>query len=208
MDFVFDFINFTNSFMKPKYPTVNIHDEDVFHLLEINKFGAVVAGGAALSWFQGNEVGPRDIDLWFRESKNLEKMSNHLHDVKEARLSYDTDNAETWKIELKNKEYQIQLIKNRLYSDVYDLFNVFDITVCQVATDGFSWWYGDNFLQDLNNKRLRIIKTTPNSMKRLIKYWSYGFQPTDEDLEMIKQTDHVIWKFDNNASVEDYENAF
>lgn len=194
----------------PKYqpPFYTIHELDchVFNLLDIKKYNAVVAGGAALAWYQNQPVGSRDIDIYFPSEAKQRLMSHKLGGMSEFHRTFDSTNAETWKTIHNGKIYRIQLIKTHYSKDVKEIIDNFDITVCQCATDGDTWWVGDRFVQDLKDMRLHLTKFHKGSSKRLVKYWCYGFQPTDETIETLINDQEVSWEFDMQDD-EDYENA-
>lgn len=183
-------------------------DRNVFNMLQLKKHNAIVAGGAALSWYCGKPVGFRDIDIWVKSQSDFEKVESHFKTIF-GMPNFDTKNALTFLFESENREYKIQMIKTKFYSDPKILINSFDITVCSIATDGNSWFLGKDFSQDLKNKALRVRNYTPSIMKRVVKYWQYGFQPTDELLDMIANNKNTIWQFENNSAIgDDYDNAF
>ena len=38
----------------------------------------------------------------------------------------------------------------------------------------------------------------PSSLKRLIKYWTYGYTPSDELLQSLIDNGEIEWIFDNS----------
>lgn len=213
-----DFFDFTEFFSKTKkqevvlspdpYPLVHPVDTKIFHLLTYIGADIVVAGGCALSWYQQQPVGLKDIDVWFKSQRNFDRLSEFLNrEESRCRKVYDTENAETWKITISTEMvYRVQLIKNKFYNRPEELIEDFDITVCQIATDGHTWWHSDRFCQDLKDRRLAMTKTHPGSVKRLIKYWTYGFQPDDAVIQQISVNPETKWDFSNQTD-EEYANA-
>jgi len=116
-----------------------------------------------------------------------------------------SERAETYEIQFYGSDslHKIQLIKSRYHDDYKELINTFDISVCQVATDGDSWWVGDYFIRDLRDRRLRMVHQNAHSLKRMIKYWAYGFTPDDETIQSVIDYNDTQWTFDNVES-EDY----
>lgn len=192
----------------PKLPTVHNDDKVIFSFLNPTKYRAIIAGGCALAWYQNQPVGLKDIDIWFPNEQKLVQMSAWLLGHSFCRKAYDTKDAETWEIRnsISGPKYRVQLIKNRFYTSPEDVVDAFDITVCQIATDGSTWWHSDQFCQDLKQRRLRLTKTHPSSVKRLIKYWTYGFQPSDLELQMIIDNPETNWDFETQTD-EGYANA-
>ncbi len=103
----------------------------------------------------------------------------HIHTTENAityTVSIDKDHP-TWKI---------QLIKRRYYDTIKDVIDDFDITVCQIALDNcIEPVVGPQFAEDVAAKRLRFNKLSPGSDKRLIKYWTYGYTPSDNTLQLV-----------------------
>lgn len=185
---------------------IPVSDQAVMKVLDIKKYNAVVAGGCALAWYQQQSVGHRDIDIWFPDQTSFDQMSNHLKS-QNHRLAYNSNDAETFKVSLTpNDLYRVQLIKARFFQNPTNILDNFDISVCQIATDGNTWWVGKDFVQDLKNRRLRIIKHHPGIAKRMLKYWTYGFHPNDQDLQMIIDNPESNWDFATNTD-EEYANA-
>jgi hypothetical protein len=191
-----------------KPPTIHNDDKVIFNFLILLEYKAIIAGGCALAWYQNQPVGKRDIDIWFPNEQKFVQLSDRLLSHSFCRKIYDTKDAETWEIRnsLTGPNYRVQLIKNRFYTSPQDVIGNFDITVCQIATDGNTWWHSDQFCQDLKDRRLRLTKTHPSSVKRLIKYWTYGFQPSDLELQMIVDNPDTMWDFTNETD-EGYANA-
>ncbi len=100
-----------------------------------------------------------------------------------------SENAITYSVTISGSPHpvwKVQLIKRRFYNTIDDVINDFDITVCQIATDSYNKIVtGQHFAEDVAAKRLRFTNMTPSSAKRLIKYWTYGFTPTDEDVQSV-----------------------
>lgn len=203
-----DFTLIKNMLINVDYTAlVHPNDRTIFDKLQLHKFNAVIAGGAALSWFQHQPIGNKDIDVWFKTKRDFLNMSEHLIKL-EFRKQFDSEYAETFRAASTGviEDYRIQLIKQPYIDSPNELFKQFDISVCQIATDNNSWWFGEYFLEDLKNKKLRLINLKPNSLKRVLKYWSYGFQPDDEIINNIMNNPDTIWDFTTNID-EEYANA-
>ena len=210
-----------------------VHAYDNFPVALINpslQAGPWIAGGAALSWYQNKPVGSGDIDVFC----NNHKQFNDLYDMFTSKdlnctVVFRSENAITFNLTLSTnqtttrddfdfykkvvmtretvvtKEWRVQLIK-RYFDNVDALLNDFDITVCQVATNGEDFYLKDKVAKDINNKVLSIRKVHKTTIKRLIKYWSYGFEPTNETMDMIiNNAGDYNWEF---TDADDYENAF
>lgn len=184
---------------------IKIDDNDwgLLTYLKLQLHGAVIAGGAAARFYQKKKIEHEDVDIWFETEENFKHYKDNINKFVDSVLSViDTDNAITYTVIICQKEYRIQLIK-RFYPTIEELLDSFDISVCQVATDGDRWFLGRHFAKDLKDHKLRIVKYHPNILKRLFKYWSYGFHPDDETLRQILSNSDINWKIDNITS-DDY----
>lgn len=108
---------------------------------------------------------------------------------------HNTENAVTYTLGVASKNgdidedfpiWKVQLIKRKFYDTVQEVIDDFDITVCQIALDEFvKPVTGKLFAEDVAAKRLRFNRLSPGSAKRLIKYWTYGYTPSDEVLQSV-----------------------
>lgn len=215
--------------------------------LNLADYGAIVAGGAALRWYQRQPVINADIDVFFQEHNGFLGMRKHIESLPSGSGTLDglfnlsatkkplmdqlrdliykptdesapvakptigtrknlcsSDRAETYEIYSdEDGPHKIQLIKTRYHEDINELVNSFDISVCQIATDGSRWYVGENFIQDLNDRRLRITQYNQHSLKRMIKYWAYGFTPDDETIQRVIDNSTTKWAYETSEN-EDY----
>lgn len=181
---------------------IHPNDKEIFNFLNIGEHRAFIAGGAALAWYQGTPVEQRDIDIWFESPKDLLKMREFLNSSNSSvcMQTFHSADAETWTIDLYrlHKKYRVQLITNYFSSDPYSIINRFDITVCQILTNGERWWHTGDFIQDLHNRVLRMNHTHQKSLKRLLKYWTYGFEPDQATLENILNNTELTWEYSDD----------
>jgi hypothetical protein len=173
-----------------------------------------IAGGTVLNWYQ-HRPADSDIDLFFHSEKDFDKMNKLFSNAYEitpsiddvfvnlgAKKTYETvnsdilitdrhqsDNAITYTVTISGASHplwKVQLIKRRFYNTIEEVIDDFDISVCQIATDSYNKVVtSKHFAEDFAARRLRFVSTTPSSAKRLIKYWTYGFTPTDEDIQSV-----------------------
>ena len=176
-----------------------------------------IAGGTPLRWYQQRPA-DSDVDLYFNCQDSYDRMHRKLQQLYDKGLAgtynqwfnglrvdrvHTTDNAVTWSMSITRgndnaDEYSIQCIKRRFYDDPIALVDDFDITVCQIATDGQRVWTGDDFARDVAAGRLRFNTLTPNSGKRLVKYWIYGFTPDDETIQRICDQPQLATRSDDD----------
>jgi len=178
-----------------------IHEDDKATLNFIKpdwEKGPWIAGGAPLAWYNGEAV-TTDIDVYFKNEQDFNKLhktfkeeevkSNNLFNFfetaknKDVRIIHTSDNA----ITIRYKErWTIQLIRHTYYNDPQAIIDNFDISVCQLVTDGdMNLVYGSNTLIDIKSKTLRIENYRAGCVSRLVKYMAYGYDPIDGTLENI-----------------------
>jgi hypothetical protein len=179
-----------------------------------------IGGGTPLNWYLGRPC-DSDIDLFFRGQRVFDRLNDKLTSHYEQNHKswiwtpnqkwsvserYVTDNAVSYELvsrssaEAVGRNYKVQLIKRQFYETTESVIDDFDITVCQIVTDGKRVWTGEHFARDVADRRLRFHKLTPGSAKRLVKYWVYGYQPTDADIAMVNSAQDLVWK----ATQDDY----
>lgn len=187
-----------------KLPIPNC-DFQFFKLLNLEKYDAVIAGGACLRWYQGFPVENHDIDLWFKTEERRKEFISYCMEMDDYTCEgyIDTENAITLILTNKISKYKVQTIK-KIYNDIPDLLNTFDFSICKIATDSHRWFLGENFAQDLKNKKLVIEKCTEMTPKRFIKYWSYGFEPDIKTLETIRNFPNAKWTYTSQEQDGDY----
>jgi hypothetical protein len=179
-------------------------DQPLLKFLDLKKYNAVIAGGAARLWHSGMDIGSHDIDIWFKDESDLQKMQSCFYD-KSFSPRIVTEFAVTYMgVEINDKYYNIQLIK-KYNKEIIDLFDSFDITVCKIATDGEQWWFGDNYLEHVQNKVLHFESCNSNSLRRLFKYASYGFCLDQESIQKLSNFPNLILDYSSSgANHDDY----
>lgn len=91
----------------------------------------------------------------------------------------------------------IQLIRKRFYSSVNDIFNSFDISVCQFATDGRIIVHGKDALQHAKERQFEITRVHPELFKRFAKYYAKGYDPTEQAiLTMHQEAARINWEYE------------
>jgi len=179
-----------------------------------------IGGGTPLNWYLGRPC-DSDIDLFFCGEKVYDKLNTTLNKHYEENHKswiwtpnqrwsvserHTTANATTYSLVSHStatdigRHYKVQLIKRAFYDSPQAVLDDFDITVCQIATDGKRLWTSNHFARDVADRRLRFHKLSPGSAKRLVKYWVYGYQPTDTEIAEINSAADLNWK----AALDDY----
>ena len=165
--------------------------------------GPWIAGGCARRLWFGQDWVKKDVDFFFSNKedfnnavKNVEKHSvdiprenesNSFGDgmllLRKSNPKIHTENASTYEINLKefnNITVTLQLIKKNWHKDLLSLFENFDFTICQFATDGKTVIAPVYAEKDCNLKVLRQLESSKRriSVRRVIKYSMYGFEPS------------------------------
>lgn len=142
---------------------------------------------------------PIDFSILFKSlGVKPENSENNFNDLFVSEEITEEENDED------KSEHKIQLIRRRYYNSPQEIINNFDFTVCQVATDGKTFIFGDNTKDDIENKRLRYTPSSvrENIVARIIKYTVYGFKPSQELLEYVfNNKNNIDW----NKGLDDYD---
>jgi len=189
------------------YPCVHPDDVEPVDLIQPDiDFGPWIAGGAALQWYQKQPVGLGDIDVFCRNEQQATELLDRLSRESDCIVRYRTENAVTIEMRCTNPkqpDWRIQVIRARYYESVESVIDNFDITVCQIGTAGREWILGDSTALDLKHRVLRMIPPLrEGAVKRLLKYWTYGYEPVEGLVEAISQSPNTKWEFD---PAEDYK---
>lgn len=192
------------------YPTVPWQDREPMCVIEPDlERGPWIAGGAALRWYQGQTVGDNDIDVFCRDAKQAAEVIERVKSYGRYHVKHESENAVTiqyHRFSEYNNNWTIQIITRRYFPSLQSVIDNFDITVCQIGTTGTEWLMAPRTAQDIRQRDLRF--TYPlhaDCVKRLTKYWVYGYRPVPGTLEAIQASPDTKWKFNETG---DYENAF
>jgi len=194
------------------YSVPTIHKDDVEPVCIIEpdlENGPWIAGGACLRWYQNQPVGESDIDVFCKNAVQAQQIIDRIKSYGRFSVKFESENAVTleyWNKDTYAKRWTLQIITRRYFADIRDVINNFDITVCEIATAGNEWELGPFTARDVRERNLRFkLPLQPDSPKRLIKYWTYGYRPVEGTIEAIQQTENIRWAY---SSEEDYNNAF
>jgi len=165
--------------------------EDIAELLSDQ--GAIIAGGAVTSMFNGQEV--NDIDVYFPSKESFTKVVRELYrdyipNSKDeiSTQDYDVDaftalfNIVTSKAILCDvKGTKVQLVAHKFYDSVEAIFENFDFTVCMSAYDlkNSRWVFHPEFLKHNSQRYLHFNPGTAYplcSALRVKKYEDKGYK--------------------------------
>lgn len=194
-----------------EFPTVHKNDNEPVTLIWPDiKQGPWIAGGAALRWYQGLPVGENDIDVFCANAKQAADVLERIKSYGRHHTKFESENAVTLDYHTKDNythRWTIQIITRRYFNSLEEVISNFDITVCEVGTGGNEWLLGPFTARDIRERNLRFkLPLQPDALKRLTKYWCYGYRPVDGTIEAIQNNPNAKWKF--GAETEDYQNAF
>jgi hypothetical protein len=189
------------------YHTVHANDQEPVNIIEPHYMkGPWIAGGACLRWYQNQPVEKSDIDVFCASAVQAQALIERIKSYGRFHVKADTENAVTIEYTAKGQDrrdsWTIQVITKRYYSSLQEIVDNFDITVCQLGTTGNEWILGNYTARDVRERNLRmILPLQPDAVKRLTKYWVYGYRPVPGLLEAIQNNPQGRWAF--NPS-EDY----
>lgn len=184
------------------FPTVHSDDLEPVFVIEPSEKGPWIAGGAVLKWYQGQPVGGSDIDVFCTNSTQASAIIANLKRHGETYVRADTENALTldYTSLSTKKTWTVQVIKKHYFTNPQDLINKFDITVCQVATNGQSYILGQTTAHDIRTHTLRMIfPLQTEALRRFIKYQAYGYKPVPGLLASILDATTTNWEIQESG---------
>lgn len=194
-----------------EFPTVHKQDSEPLTVIwpDIDR-GPWIAGGACLRWFQGQPVGDNDIDVFCANAKQAADVIDSIKSYGRYSVRFESENAVTidyWAKDEYMKRWTIQVITRRYFTSLEDVISNFDISVCEVGTAGNQWKLGAFTARDIRERNLRFkLPLQPDALKRMTKYWTYGYRPVEGTIAAIQNNPIAKWQF--GAETEDYQNAF
>ena len=157
---------------------------DLFPPVSLMK-GPYVAGGAVRRLIKGESIRGGDIDFFFHDYRQFNQFVKCMDNFERL---HESQHAKTYLA----FGMQVQLICRKYYPSLFELFNDFDFSVCQVATDGKSILARRGSVPDIMNNRLRFADygTVEKSSVtgRLLKYLGHGFLPEPGMFKTIMET--------------------
>jgi hypothetical protein len=188
------------------YPVVDDADQPIMRIIEPNmKNGPWVAGGAALGWYNNKQVKDNDIDVFCSSEEQQIMLTNRFKTMRNVTTKHSSDFATTFYVEIEREGWTVQIIKCRYLNSAEEIIKAFDISVCEVVTDGIKFVLGDNTAYDIKHKLLRMkIPVRPDAIKRFAKYYSYGYTPVEGLFDLVVNNPAGSTEFTVDG---DYNNA-
>lgn len=191
------------------YPLINSADQEPINIIGPDwTKGPWIAGGAVLRWYQNQPVGESDIDIFCSSALQADTVISKIKSYGRYTTKFESDNATTLSYTSHDgeKNWTLQIIKRRFFISAEEIIDNFDISVCKLATDGKNLSLGIDTAKDIREKNLRFqMPLQPDALKRLTKYWTYGYRPVEGTIEAIQNNPVAKWHFNSD---EDYHNAF
>lgn len=171
--------------------------KEVIKTAQINyHHGPWLAGGSCLRWYMGETLLQHtDMDFFFQEITQALDFENRMENKLSAQNTMHTDNANTF-------VYQNQIfqsVRRQYFSHLEDLFDHFDFTVCQIATDFKNFYLTEQAYEHISQRRLILHKHNPEILVRLTKYWYRGYYPDEQTLEEILQNPETDTKIKTSS---------
>lgn len=142
-----------------------------------------IAGGAVRQWFSGQEK-LSDIDVFFINDEAFNTYEKMLVDA-DFKLISQHKNAKTYR----RHELIVQCITISSYSNVTELFDSFDFSVCQFAWNGEEVFATSEAIISVLRGHLGVHKISKtyavDSLRRAFKYAKKGFYPCSGTIEKI-----------------------
>ena len=152
-----------------------------FITLDLNN-GPFIAGGSVRKLWQNLNWQNQDIDVWCMSKEQYELVFKKLW-AKKFKRKFETRYATTFEFVSplnKRTPFKIQIIK-KPFDSIEKIFDYFDFTVCQFATDGKTIIASEEAIVDCHKNLINYIPSEKRSklkLKRIMKYVAYGFYPT------------------------------
>jgi len=164
-----------------------------FYLIRPDINNGPWVAGSSVKQLLTNGIVETDYDVFFSSQEQLENTKKLLDKNNYVNYSMTTSNSYTYNLYTENMEFTIQLIAKEFFKTYVDVLDAFDFVQSQLLTDGYivignTEWQSkslilENFFKD-------------GILKRLIKYYSYGYDISPEIYEKIR----------NNELKEDFSN--
>lgn len=164
-----------------------VTDDDFRDLIEwacCMESGPWVAGGSVRKVWLGKPWRSQDVDFFFRDQDQFDRIVSILPALgDDYRIYYDSNNAVTYKIQLRSGEdVKVQAIRKNFYPDAMSLLADFDFNISQFVSDGVQMFTTEASLEDIKSNRLRLNISSKKQLNplRVLKHVAYGFEPDPE----------------------------
>lgn len=161
-----------------------VEDHELLQHADLLESDQIIAGGAVRDFLQRKPI-RSDIDLFRVERKGQLGQDDKSWIEETIKQFNGTDEFTTRNFTgFTVGERKFQIITLADYYSVEEVFDSFDFTICQCAVSASTLYVTLDSLYAIGQNRLAVHKITHGiaSMRRLLKYASYGFKPCDGTL--------------------------
>lgn len=161
---------------------INYFKDKILNKVDANFW---VAGGSIKDYFiYGNTDNCADIDLYFPDNNNFNKVKQYLES---QGYEYHAESEYSLKMKKDNNVYDLVKI---FHSDPKSTIYFFDFTICCCAVDRYGIYHHESFFIDTLQRRLVMndIRKPLNSLSRMRKYAMRGFFMDNENLFKLVQS--------------------
>lgn len=173
----------------PKFNNIYDFYETIVSTIKPNfDQGPYIAGSFAMRLYCREQLNHHDIDVFTRTidqfSSLCELMSNKFPHISR----FVSDNATTFRYDADNGEcYMMQIIQPNRGNNLNQILGSFDIRACRFATDGKTFKFDQDALNDAKNKIAKFVTHNDKTLKRVVKYTAYGFKVDDATLQYVME---------------------
>lgn len=150
-----------------------------------------VAGGFFKDYYSGKKI--KDIDIFCEDditAKEIKTIFSHAY-----KKDFESDTVSRYH----DKRTQIDLV-TKIQGKPDEIIKHFDFTICQFACyrkgNDFYIIYCNAFFSDLHSKAISTLGCSMDypvsTLKRLIRYVTYGFSPTGDTLMSIAREINLL----------------
>jgi hypothetical protein len=180
--------------------------------------GPWLAGGTLRRLREGQYFTGADFDIFFKSEDQRDDFRDDLL-LCSPEIVFESENAVTYKLPYGRGHVIIQLIHQRYYNMPSDVIANFDITACQLVTNGVGLVHSVMALENIDEKLLRINPivlgresySAVHTFRRMIKMGKDGYrmgpfhvkeflQYTNKHPETLRMEESMSPEFDDNGN--------
>lgn len=173
-------------------------DRQVIKIVIENPDSCMLAGGAALSLYNGNLNQIKDWDIFFPDNSSFRKIRAEF-----IRKGFNSTISTDWTETLEKSGVKVQLIFKHYVGHPSNLFRRFDFTVCCFALMGPHLYYTKEAKEDEAEKKFNFIYTDNSilTIQRIARYGLKGYTPTVECIKKILDNSTIPFDYEERARI-------
>lgn len=162
--------------------------------------GPWIAGGAARCLYQDETI--NDVDIWVADDAQVLQLIKDFKTIG-AVESFVTANAISYDFWKDDHNWKLQIIIKNKFASLQHVYDYFDFTCCQIATNGKGRFYMESDTKhDLDNRRLRLANFHEDGfLERWAKYTMYGFDMPFKELKTYLNKNELVWSLGDGRSL-------